>query len=430
MGEHTAETVAHLVLQLAVILIAAKLAAEVCQRYLKIPTVLGELAAGVAIGPFALGSLSFFGAAPLFPVLQAAGGVISAVPVSMELYSVAQIAVVILLFSVGLETDIQQFLRYVGPGSLVALGGLIAPFFLGAWLTVLFGFADHLGDPRALFMGAVLTATSISISARVLSDMGRLGTPEGVTILAGAVVDDVLGILVLTIVVGIASAGVVSAGQVLTVSAKAIGFWVVLTGGGLLLARFISRFVGWFKSGGAGLALILGLAFLAAAIAEQMGLAMIIGAYSIGLALSGTTLARRVEEPLRGVYNAFVPVFFVVMGMMVDVKSMSGALAFGGAIVAAGIVSKVLGAGLPALVSGFTFRGAARIGVGMTPRGEVALTVAGIGLSRGIVNTEMFGVAVLMTLVTALLAPPILVQLFSRGGSGRREEAKKAKAEQ
>jgi Kef-type K+ transport system membrane component KefB len=221
MGEHTAETVAHLVLQLAVILIVAKLAAEVCQRYLKIPTVLGELGAGIAIGPYALGSLSFFGAAPLFPVLHAAGEAISAVPVSTELYSIAQVAAVILLFSVGLETDIQQFLRYVGPGSLVALGGLVAPFFLGAWVTVLFGFADHLGDPKALFMGAVLTATSISISARVLSDMGRLGTPEGVTILAGAVVDDVLGILVLTIVVGIASAGVLSAGQVMTVLDRA-----------------------------------------------------------------------------------------------------------------------------------------------------------------------------------------------------------------
>jgi len=113
------------------------------------------------------------------------GEALSAVPVSTELYSMAQVAVVILLFSVGLETDIRQFLRFAGPGALVALGGVVLPFFLGAWLTVVFGFAPHMGDPIALFMGATLTATSVGITARVLSNMGRLGTPEGVTIRRG-----------------------------------------------------------------------------------------------------------------------------------------------------------------------------------------------------------------------------------------------------
>jgi Kef-type K+ transport system membrane component KefB len=428
MGDNLTEIVTHLVLQLAVILFAAKLAAEVCERYLKIPPVLGELVAGIIIGPYALGGLTLFGAGPLFP-LPHVGEALSAVPVSTELYSIAQVAVVILLFSVGLETDIRQFLRFAGPGALVALGGVVLPFFLGAWLTVVFGFAPHMGDPIALFMGAALTATSVGITARVLSDMGRLGTPEGVTILAGAVVDDVLGILVLTVVVGIAEAGSLSMGQVGGVTLKAVGFWVGLTGGGLLLARFISRFVGWFRTAGAGLGLALGLGFLAAAMAEQAGLAMIIGAYSIGLALSGTTLARRLEEPLRGVYNALVPIFFVVMGMMVDVSSMMGTLAFGGAITAAAILSKVVGAGLPALATGFNLRGASRIGIGMLPRGEVALIVAGIGLARGIVENELFGVAILMTVVTTLMAPPILVALFARGGDGRRRALKEAEDE-
>jgi len=424
VGEHLTETVTRLVLQLAVILFAAKLGAEVCERYLKIPAVLGELAVGIVIGPYALGGLAFLGVGPLFP-LPSAGEVASvAIPVSTELYSIAQIAAVILLFTVGLETDIQQFLRFAGPGILVAIGGVVLPFFLGAWTTVLFGFAEHLGDPRALFMGAILTATSIGITARVLSDMGRLGTPEGVTIIAGAVVDDVLGILVLTIVVGISAAGAVTAGQVAIVGVKAIGFWIGLTGGGLLLAAFIARFVGWLRTAGAGLGLVLAMAFLAAALAEQMGLAMIIGAYSMGLALSRTTLARRLEEPLRAVYNAFVPVFFVVMGMLVDVPGMLGALGFGVVITVVAIVSKVLGAGVPALSTGFNLRGASRIAIGMVPRGEVALIVAGIGLARAVVDTELFGVSILMTAVTTLLAPLILVPLFSRGGSGRRVMSK------
>jgi Kef-type K+ transport system membrane component KefB len=214
------------------------------------------------------------------------------------------------------------------------------------------------------------------------------------------------------------------------VSFKAVGFWIGLTGGGLLLAPFIARFVGWFRVAGAGLALALGLAFLAAAVAEQMGLAMIIGAYSIGLALSGTNLARHLEESLRGVYHAFVPVFFVVMGMLVDVSSITGTLVFGIVITVVAILTKVVGAGLPALGAGFNTKGAIRIGVGMTPRGEVALIVAGIGLTRGIVDSDMFGVAVLMTVVTTLVAPPILVPLFSHGGPGRRERAKEVESEQ
>lgn len=429
MEDHLTEIVMHLALQLAVILVVAKVGAEVCERYLKIPAVLGELVAGIIIGPYALGSLSLPGLGPLFPLPEAVEGIVS-IPVSTELYSIAQVASVILLFSVGLETNIQQFLRFAGPGVLVAVGGVLAPFFLGAWFTVLFGFADHLGDPRAMFMGVMLTATSVGITARVLSDIGRLGTPEGVTILAAAVVDDVLGILTLTVVVGISAAGTISVGQVLGVSLKAVGFWVGLTGGGLLLAPFIARFVGWFRVAGAGLALALGLAFLAAAMAEQMGLAMIIGAYSVGLALSGTNLAHHLEESLRGVYHAFVPVFFVVMGMLVDVSSMTGTLVFGTVITLAAMVTKVVGAGLPALGTGFNIKGAVRIGVGMMPRGEVALIVAGIGLTRGIVDSEMFGVAVLMTVVTTLLAPPILVPLFSHGGPGRRERAKEVASEQ
>jgi len=146
-------------------------------------------------------------------------------------------------------------------------------------------------------------------------------------------------------------------------------------------------------------------------------------------ALSGTTLARRLEEPLRGVYNALVAIFFVVMGMMVDVSSMMGALAFGGAITAAAILTKVVGAGLPALATGFNLRRASRIGIGMLPRGEVALIVAGIGLARGVVAKELFGVAILMTVVTTLMAPPILVALFARGGDGRRRAVKEAEDE-
>ena len=420
MEEDLTHRVTLLVLQLAVILAAAKLGGEVCERYLKIPPVLGELLVGVAIGPFALGALTIGGVGPFFPIPETHEGIPPIIPVSPELWSLAQVAAIVLLFVSGLETNLRQFLRYVGPAIVVAMGGVVFPFFLGAYATVAFGFADSLLDPTALFVGAVLTTTSVGITARVLGDIRRMDSPEGVTVLAAAVIDDVLGILILTIVVGVSVTGQVSASQVALVGAKAIGFWLGLTGLGILASRHISRLFSLFRVQGAALALALSLAFLAAGAAELAGLAMIIGAYSMGLALSDTDLARRLEEPLRAIYDGLVPIFFVVMGMLVDLQAMMAVLTFGLVITLIAILTKVLGAGAPALLVGFNLRGAWRLGIGMLPRGEVALIVAGIGLARGVIGPDIFGVAIMMTIVTTVLAPIILVPAFNTGGAGIR----------
>ncbi len=414
------ELVTHLAFQLTAILLAAKIGGEICERWLKIPSVIGELLAGVAIGPFALGQFpitSHFG--PLFPLPHGYGGG-GVIPVSIELWSLGQIAAIVLLFMAGLETNAKLFFRYAGPGLAVAAGGVIFPFVLGAWATVFMGFADDFGDPRALFMGAIMTATSVGITARVLSERRKLDTPEGVTILAGAVIDDVLGILLLTVVVGIAATGTVEAGEVLKVAAKAVGFWIGLTVIGFLLSKHISRLALNFRSGGAAMGLALALALFSSGLAETFGLAMIIGAYSIGLALSGTRLAEALEEHLQSVAHALVPIFFVVMGTLVDLGNMSSAIGLGLVITAFAILSKVLGSGVPALAVGFNARGATRIGLGMLPRGEVALIIAGIGLSRGVIEQDLFGVAIMMTIITTVMAPILLVPAFEKGGSGRR----------
>jgi Kef-type K+ transport system membrane component KefB len=421
MEQDFTELVTHLVFQLAVILIAAKIGGEICERYLKIPPVLGELVVGIIIGPFALGGLSYLGLEPMFEKPHAGEG--GAIPVSLELFSVSQIAAVVLLFAAGLETDLKQFLRYAGPATAVAVGGVVFPFLFGVGATLLFKPAGLSGDPllySALFMGAVMTATSVGITARVLSDMQKLDTSEGVTVLAAAVVDDVMGILVLTVVVGLSAGDGLSVGGVGLIGAKAIGFWLALMVGGILGAQYISRALQAFRGAGSAVALALAIAFLAAGLAESFGLAMIIGAYSIGLALSGTSLAKQIEEPIMSVYHAIVPIFFVVMGMMVDVTTMGTVLVFGIVITLLAILGKVVGCGIPAMLSGFNKAGSWRIGIGMLPRGEVALIIAGIGLSRGIIESDIFGVAILMTVITTLLAPIILVPAFKSGGSGRR----------
>ena len=415
------EEITRLVFQLAIILAAAKVGGEVSQRFLKTPPVLGELAAGIIIGPFALGGVDFPGVGPLFEHLaEEAGGEGAAIPVSSELWAIAQVGSIVLLFAAGLETDLRQFLRYARPATLVAAGGVLAPFVFGVGLTVAFGYADDLTDGPALFVGAVLTATSIGITVRVLGDIRGLGTPEGVTILGAAVLDDVLGILILTIVLGLTSTGELSATSVGFVAFKTIGFWLALTGIGILLSRHISKAFDKFQVTGSALALSLALAFLAAGAAESFGLAMIIGAFSIGLALSGTDLAHNLDEPLRAVYAALVPIFFVVMGMLVDVTVLGGIWQFGLVLTAFAVIGKVAGSGLPALLVGFNRQGAWRIGIGMLPRGEVALIMAGIGISEGVLSADLYGVAILMTIITTAVAPPILSLSFRSGRSGMR----------
>jgi Kef-type K+ transport system membrane component KefB len=186
-----------LVLQLAVILIAAQLVGLFFKRLLRLPGVLGELIAGMIIGPYALGRLPIPGFGPLFPAVD------TPVAVSVPLYGLATIASILLLFLSGLETDLALFLRYSVVGTAVGIGGVVFSFFLGAQCGVWFGLANSIMDPVALFLGAISTATSVGITARILSERKKTDSPEGVTILAGAVFDDVLGVVILAIVVGL-----------------------------------------------------------------------------------------------------------------------------------------------------------------------------------------------------------------------------------
>ncbi len=406
------------------VLAAAKVGGEICERYLKQPGVLGELIAGMIIGPYVLGSrIPIPGLGTLFTAPQP--GV--SIPVSNELYALGQIAVIILLFMAGLETDFKQFFKYAGPATVIAIGGVVVPFVLGVLATVIFvPEVTHFAQPEALFIGATMVATSVGITARILSDIKKLDTPEGVTILAGAVVDDVLGILVLAIVVGISRGeGGVSGKEIAFITFKAVGVWIAIMGLGLLFSKQIEKLINWFKSDGASLALGLAFCFLASGIAELCGLAAIIGSYAMGLALSDRKISNKLVKSLEPVFYFLVPVFFVVMGMLVDFGSMSQDILFGVVLSILAVISKVFGCGLPSLGVGFNRRGAIRIGIGMLPRGEVALIVAGVGLANGVIPTDMFGVAVMMTMVTTLLAPIFLVPLFEKGGSGLKNKNKK-----
>jgi Kef-type K+ transport system membrane component KefB len=415
------EVMTVLVMQLAFIIIAARMGGFLFQRFLKLPSVLGELVAGMVIGPYALGSrIPLPGIGPLFET-QTIG-----LPVSSELYAIATIASIILLFLSGLATDLRIFMRYSVVGFLVGVGGLIGSFVLGDFCAVWFGMAPSFMDPAALFLGTISTATSVGITARILTEKHKMSSPEGVTILAGAVIDDVLGIVVLAIVVGmtkvINAGGTMEWAHVGMVALKAIGFWVICTALGLLLARQLTGVLKRFGSPEVIVSISLGLALMLAGLSEMAGLAMIIGAYIMGLSLSRTDVVQELQNSLQGVYDMMVPVFFCVMGMMVDFSAMRKALLFGLVYSLLAIAAKIIGCGIPAYLTKFNFRGSLRIGLGMLPRGEVALIVAGIGLSTHCIEQDLFGVAILMTMITTLMAPPLLVRSFRSQASGLRHD--------
>lgn len=408
------------VLQLAVIIIAARLGGLFFRRWLRLPEVLGELSAGMVIGPYALGGIALPGYGPMFPPSA------DIINVSEPLYGLATIASVLLLFMAGLETNIKLFLRYSVAGIVVGLGGVIFAFGLGAWCAVQFGISAHMFDPPAMFLGVIATATSVGITARILAERRKTDSPEGVTIMAAAVLDDVLGIVLLAIVVGVAQLGhgdshEVPWGDIGIVAGKAFGFWFICTVVGLMVASRISRVLKTVKSPAAMTSLAFGMALLLAALSEKSGLAMIIGAYIMGLSLSTTDLAQFLQEQLKSMYDLVVPVFFCVMGMLIDFSAMSDVLVMGLVYSGLAIVSKVLGCGIPALFAGFNLRGGLRIGLGMLPRGEVALIIAGMGLSVGIIEPPIFGVAIMMTVLTTLIAPPLLIATFRRGTGVRKE---------
>jgi Na+:H+ antiporter len=386
--------------------------------------VLGELLAGVFFGPFLLGSkIAIPGVGPLFPSLDPASiEALSHLPVSLPLYGIGQIASILLLFAAGLETNPISFIRFAGRASLVGSAGIILPFLLGAWATVWFGHAHSFFDPHALFMGAILSATSVGITARVLSDLKKIDTPEGITILGAAVVDDVLGILVLAIVVNLAHSGTVQLESIAWIALKSIGIWLGLTAFFMFAAPRFAKLWSWFETPGSGLVLTFFACLVAAVLCEVVGLAMIIGAYSVGLAFANTKIAHKLREDLRGIYHLFVPAFFVILGMLVNLNTMKTAFIFGAVISILAILGKIIGCGLAALICGFNSRGSLRIGIGMIPRGEVALIVAGYGLTRGVVDTQMFGVAIFMTLVTTIIAPIFLGPAFKNEKIGMKKQ--------
>lgn len=427
-----AETMTHrmmmLAIQLGIILFAARIGGLAFEK-IKLPGVLGELSIGVFIGPYLLGGIPLPGFPEgLFPVYSAN------FPIAPELYGICSIASIVLLFIVGLETDFKLFMRYAFAGGVIGLGGVLFSFIFGDIVAVIFGrllFERPINflSPAAIMLGVISTATSVGITARILTEQKKLDSPEGVTILAAAVIDDVLGIVCLAIGMGIISAsrigGGIDLGSIGFIVLKAAIILSITVTVGILTSGRLSTLLKWFHDRTSIAIMALGFALLVAGLFEEAGLAMIIGAYLMGLSLSKTDISRGIIERLGPIYSLVVPVFFVVMGMMVNIRELAGwpILIFGLVYTFFAVLAKVVGCGSLALFDRFNIWGALRIGFGMLPRGEVALIVTGIGLANNFISQQVFGVSVMMILITTLIAPPIVIKLFNLEHPGLRVPA-------
>lgn len=404
------------ILNIAILLIAARIAGDLTNKYLKQPPVLGELIAGIIIGPYALGKL-------IGDPIVLNFGEISFEGVQLSLIEViSMIAVVILLFVAGVETDVKKFVKYGKSAGAVAVGGVVFSFALGYYITLLFGYSEV----SAMFMGAVLTATSVGITVRVLMDIEKLDTPEGVTILGAAVIDDVLGIIVLALVLSLEVGDSVSLSHLIEMGIIAFVFWFAIVAIGLKFSHLISRYIlEPFKEHGGMPLIALFVGFIIAYLSTLVHLHPVIGAYAAGLMFASTEERHDIIQYLHPIYSFFVPLFFVSMGMRVDVLVLKDVAVFGVVLVVAAILSKIIGCAIFALPSGFNLLGSIRIGAGMVPRGEVGLIVAGAALMEGAISLPMYAAAVAVSMVSTLITPPMLKPLFERGGSGLKERSKR-----
>lgn len=367
-------------------LLGAKILGELCER-LGQPPVLGELLAGVLLGPSLLGL----------------------VPLSSGILLIAEIGVLLLLFEVGLETDLGELLRVGGPAMTVALVGMALPFVGGYVLTRLAGFTAL----TAIFVGAALTATSIGISSRVLSDLGLLTSREGQIILGAAVADDVLGLVVLAVVSRIAATGSVGVWEAGKAAVLSFAFLLVAIVAGMPLGRLLVRVVGRASVRGILVAMSIAFALLAALGAQTAGSAAIVGAFAAGLVLARTNRGNDIRDALRPIVDVFAPVFFVSIGAQVDVRYLNPAVPANRAALLLALGLIVVGV-LGKFAAGYAAWGGVRksfIGAGMIPRGEVGLIFAQIGRQNGALPEPAFIAVVLAVFATTFLAPPLVKAL-------------------
>ena len=399
VGTESSTIFIHVVISLSLLLFASKLFAELFHR-IKLPIVLGELLAGIIIGPYALGGLPLFNGEPL-------------VILDETIKHIGELAAIVILFVAGLEITPKEFLRGGAGSFTIGALGVIVPFFVGYFVFSLYG----LEALETLLIATALTATSIAISIQVLSSLGKMQTKEARLILGAAIVDDILAIAVLSVVLTMVQTGNTTPDimEITFLILKILGLFVaILVGSILIVPRILHRERLW-KSQGSIEGITTAIFFGGAGIAALVGLSPIVGAFAIGMAVAGTRLIKQVEEYVHKLQIIFAPLFFAIIGAQVDLRGINlDVLLIAGILVAIAISTKMLGCGLPSLIFLKDKSKAMRVGIGMVSRGEVGLIVAGVGATSGVISGDVYTAIIVMVAVTTIITPIWLKKAYSK----------------
>lgn len=389
-------------LYLAVFLIAAK-AGGVLSSKLGQPEVFGELIAGILIGPSVAGAISqgIFG----FPLC-----VDPDLPAGQFMSLLGELGIIILMFIAGLSIEVEEFRRAGRPSTIVAATGVVMAFLLGFWAASLFGWTPL----EAGFAGGILVATSVGITVRTLMELHVLHTRVGLTILGAAVIDDVMGIIILSVLSGMAFGALSYLGIAEILALMGVFFAVVLVFGFKIIPRVLS-YASRFAVDEIVLSVAFAIVFLVSAMAEKVRIAAITGAFLVGLITSKSQFADSIRGKAATIgYGLLIPLFFVNMGVETDLQALGAIGVLAISFLAIAMFDKIVGCGLGALLSGFGFKDSLRVGVGMMPRAEVALIMASIGVRAGVVGQSLLSMTVMVVLLTSLVTP-ILVKFAFKG---------------
>ena len=380
----------HLMISLGILLFAAKLMAELFHR-IKLPVVLGELLAGIIVGPFAIGALPLFNGEPL-------------VVLDETLLSIGEISAVVILFIAGLEITPREFLRGGAAAFTVGSIGVIVPFFVGFYAFAAFG-VEVL---QSILIATALTATSIAISVQVLTELGRMQSKEARLILGAAIVDDILAIAALSVVVTMVQTGNTEPAilDITLLIMQVLGTFAAILIASVLVIPRVLHTEGLWKSEGSLEGIVTAAFFAAAGIAAFLGLSPILGAFAIGMAVASTRIIKQVHEYVDKLQIIFAPLFFAIIGAQVDLRGVNvDVLYIAGIMIAIAVVTKLIGTGLPALIFLKDRGKAMKVGRGMISRGEVGLIVAGVGVSSGALSNDIYTAIIIMVAATTIITP-------------------------
>ena len=399
----------HFMILVSISLLVARIFSSLGKRYFNLPEVVSEIITGIIIGPYALGSISIMGFA-LIPRINNGflAPVSDVITIPQAFYIFAQIGIIILLFQVGLNTSIETFVNSMKTSLSIALGESMIPFFAG--FTFVYFYTSNI--PLALFIGVVITSSSTGITARVLYDMGKLNYREGIAIMSTTVLVDVISITLLALITSLNTN--INDQSIMFMLIKAIIFWAITLFIGLKFKKYIKNIIYMFRDGLTKFSFILLLLFIFVTVSISLDLTIIVGSYAFGLILSTLEKKNDIMQNFEALQNFFTPIFFVSVGMLVNIRLISNDILISIIIFTIAVISKIFGGSITARMLRYSWKESLIIGAGLLSMGEIALILSNNAILYGIINNQIYSSTIFVAIGTTILSPIILTLIYKK----------------